>query len=71
MARGLTNRQIAATLSIGERTVGTHLTNILGKLGFATRAQIAAWAVARAAASGRPGLTRHRRARADVLRRTT
>lgn len=46
VARGLSNRQIAGELFIGERTVETHVSNILGKLGVATRAQIAAWSVA-------------------------
>jgi DNA-binding CsgD family transcriptional regulator len=45
VARGLTNRQIAHTLSIGERTVETHVSNALGKLGFTSRAQLAAWVV--------------------------
>ncbi|HZO32361.1 MAG TPA: LuxR C-terminal-related transcriptional regulator [Chloroflexota bacterium] len=45
MARGLTNRQIADTLVISERTASTHITNILGKLGFVNRAQVAAWVV--------------------------
>jgi non-specific serine/threonine protein kinase len=43
-ARGLSNRQIAEALAIGERTVETHMTNVLGKLGFATRSQLIAWA---------------------------
>lgn len=47
IARGLTNRQIAARLFIGERTVEYHTAAILRKLGFATRAGIAAWAAAR------------------------
>ncbi|HEX5505849.1 MAG TPA: AAA family ATPase [Thermomicrobiales bacterium] len=46
VARGLSNRDIAAALSIGERTVETHVGNVLGKLGFGSRAQIAAWVVA-------------------------
>ena len=45
VARGLTNRQIAAELVIAERTADTHVANILGKLGFGARAQVAAWAV--------------------------
>jgi non-specific serine/threonine protein kinase len=45
VARGLTNRQIAEELVIAERTAGTHVANILNKLGFTARAQIAAWAV--------------------------
>jgi DNA-binding CsgD family transcriptional regulator len=47
VARGLTNRQTAAELVISERTVDGHVASILSKLGFATRAQIAAWAVQR------------------------
>ena len=48
IARGLTNKQIAAELVIAEGTAGRHVSNILGKLGFATRAQVAAWAAGRA-----------------------
>jgi DNA-binding CsgD family transcriptional regulator len=43
VGRGLTNRQIAEELSISERTVDAHLRKILKKLGFGSRAQIAAW----------------------------
>ena len=46
VARGLTNRDIAQALFIGERTVETHVGNVLGKLGFGSRAQIAAWVMA-------------------------
>jgi DNA-binding NarL/FixJ family response regulator len=45
VARGLTNRQIAGNLDVAERTVDTHVEHILNKLGFGSRAQIAAWAV--------------------------
>lgn len=45
IAGGKSNRDIAAALVIGERTATTHVSNILTKLGFASRAQIAAWAV--------------------------
>lgn len=44
IARGLTNRQIASELFISERTVDTYVENVLNKLGFDKRAQIAAWA---------------------------
>ena len=44
VAEGLTNRQIAARLVISERTAGNHVAHILTKLGFTSRAQIAAWA---------------------------
>jgi DNA-binding CsgD family transcriptional regulator/tetratricopeptide (TPR) repeat protein len=43
IADGLTNKQIGARLFISERTVETHVRSILNKLGFNTRAQIAAW----------------------------
>jgi DNA-binding CsgD family transcriptional regulator len=43
VAKGLTNRQIAERLVISERTAENHVQNILAKLGFATRSQIAAW----------------------------
>lgn len=46
VARHLSNRDIADRLSIGERTVETHVGHILGKLGFASRAEIASWAAA-------------------------
>lgn len=41
----MSNREIADTLVVGERTVETHVSNILNKLGFNSRTQIAAWAV--------------------------
>jgi DNA-binding CsgD family transcriptional regulator/tetratricopeptide (TPR) repeat protein len=46
VAQGKSNREIADTLVVAERTVETHVSNILGKLGFSRRGQIAAWAVA-------------------------
>jgi non-specific serine/threonine protein kinase len=46
IARGLTNRAIAAALVISERTVETHVSNILGKLRLEARSQLAVWAVA-------------------------
>jgi DNA-binding CsgD family transcriptional regulator len=45
IARGKTNREIADLLVISERTAEGHVNNILGKLGFTSRAQIAAWVV--------------------------
>jgi DNA-binding CsgD family transcriptional regulator/tetratricopeptide (TPR) repeat protein len=45
VARGLTNREIARTLFLSERTAENHVQHILTKLGFGARAQIAAWAV--------------------------
>ena len=43
VAEGLTNKQIGARLFISERTVDSHVQSILNKLGFNSRAQIAAW----------------------------
>lgn len=42
---GRTNRQIAAELFISESTAGVHVSNILGKLGVATRTEAAGVAV--------------------------
>jgi DNA-binding NarL/FixJ family response regulator len=44
VAQGLSNRGIAEALVISERTAQNHVQHILGKLGYANRAQIAAWA---------------------------
>ena len=45
IAEGRSNREIADALVVGERTVETHVSNVLAKLGFTSRAQVAAWAV--------------------------
>jgi DNA-binding NarL/FixJ family response regulator len=42
---GRANKEIAAELSISERTARTHVSNILRKLGLASRTQAALWAV--------------------------
>jgi DNA-binding CsgD family transcriptional regulator len=47
ITQGKTSREIAALLVISERTAEVHVSHILGKLGFTSRAQIAAWAVQR------------------------
>jgi DNA-binding CsgD family transcriptional regulator len=52
VARGLSNREIALALSVSQRTAAAHIGNILAKLHFGTRAQIASWATARGLASG-------------------
>jgi DNA-binding CsgD family transcriptional regulator/streptogramin lyase len=49
VADGLTNRAIAERLFISERTVDGHLEHIREKLGVTSRAQVAAWYVARPA----------------------
>lgn len=47
------NREIADMLVLSERTIETHVSNIMFKLGFTSRKQIATWAIER-------GLTNHR-----------
>ncbi|MBO4253106.1 LuxR family transcriptional regulator [Streptomyces griseorubiginosus] len=47
VARGMTNRRIAAELVLSPRTVDNHVNRILTKLGFSSRAEIAAWWAAR------------------------
>ncbi|HUE76157.1 MAG TPA: LuxR C-terminal-related transcriptional regulator, partial [Chloroflexota bacterium] len=44
IARGHTNRQIAAELIIAEGTAANHVVHILDKLGYNARSQIAVWA---------------------------
>jgi DNA-binding CsgD family transcriptional regulator len=43
VAAGLSNKEIAEKLVIGERTAEGHVERILGKLGFRSRSQIASW----------------------------
>jgi DNA-binding NarL/FixJ family response regulator len=52
VAAGLSNRQIAETLSISERTVKFHVTAIFNKLGAENRAQAVALAAERGLLSG-------------------
>jgi len=47
VARGLSNKEIAATLVISQRTAESHVEHILAKLGFSNRSQVAAWVAAR------------------------
>ena len=47
MAEGWTNNRIATELTLSERTVRFHLTNIYDKLGVASRAEAISWAIKR------------------------
>jgi DNA-binding NarL/FixJ family response regulator len=52
VAEGASNRQIAATLVVSERTARTHVSAILSKLGLVSRTQAALWAVREGLAPG-------------------
>ncbi|WP_280473996.1 protein kinase domain-containing protein [Nocardia asiatica] len=52
VSQGLTNKQIAAKLVLSQRTTQGHVEHILSKLGFNSRAQIAAWIVDEAQREG-------------------
>jgi DNA-binding NarL/FixJ family response regulator len=45
VARGMSNKEIAAELFLTERTARTYVSNILGKLGLQSRTQAALWAI--------------------------
>ena len=45
VARGLSNREIAAALNIAEKTVANHVDHIMTKLELRSRTRIAVWAV--------------------------
>jgi DNA-binding NarL/FixJ family response regulator len=45
LAQGLSNKEIGRSLQIGEKTVKTHVSNILSKLGVPSRTQAALFAV--------------------------
>lgn len=47
VARGMTNRQIAAELTLSRHTVANHVARILSKLGVDSRSHITAWVVER------------------------
>ena len=54
MAEGLTNKEIAWRLAIGQRTAESHVERITTKLGFHSRVQIAAWATQHGTAPSEP-----------------
>jgi len=61
VAQGKSNRAIARSLGIGERTVEGYVAAALSKLGFASRSQIAVWAAEQGLAGPEPGAGRTRR----------
>ena len=46
VAAGRSNKEVAAQLVISQRTAEGHVERILTKLGFTSRAQVAAWVAA-------------------------
>ena len=56
VAQGKSNRAIADELVVGVSTVEAHITRIFTKLGFSSRAQIAAWAVDKGLAQALQGV---------------
>ncbi len=54
LGRGLTNRQLAAELFVSEKTVKTHVSNLLAKLRLTDRTQAALFAVRAGVADPRP-----------------
>jgi non-specific serine/threonine protein kinase len=53
VARAFTNKEIAAELVITERTAINHVENILTRLGFHSRVQVAAWAAQQGLLNGK------------------
>lgn len=45
IARGMSNKAIADELVISPATAARHVANILGKLGFSSRTQVATWVI--------------------------
>src|SRR2546430_3488047 len=62
VASGLSNREIGKRLFIAERTAEGHLEQIRNKLGFHSRAQVAAWAVSNGLVVGTAGVVAPRSA---------
>jgi DNA-binding NarL/FixJ family response regulator len=45
VARGLANREIAQQMNVSQRTVESHVSNMLGKTGLSNRTELARWAI--------------------------
>ncbi|MDQ6882769.1 MAG: LuxR C-terminal-related transcriptional regulator [Candidatus Dormibacteraeota bacterium] len=54
MALGFTNAAAGVRLSVSSATISSHAAHILAKLGFRSRAQVAAWVVAQRLAAASP-----------------
>jgi DNA-binding NarL/FixJ family response regulator len=47
VARGMANKEIADELHVSQRTVESHVSNMLGKTGLSNRTELARWAIER------------------------
>ncbi|MFM7450405.1 MAG: response regulator transcription factor [Leptolyngbyaceae cyanobacterium] len=45
VARGMANREIADALNVSQRTIESHVSNMLGKTGLHNRTELARWAI--------------------------
>lgn len=45
VARGMANREIAEDLNVSQRTIESHVSNMLGKTGLHNRTELARWAI--------------------------
>jgi DNA-binding NarL/FixJ family response regulator len=45
VARGMANREIALELQVSQRTIESHVSNMLGKTGLHNRTELARWAI--------------------------
>jgi DNA-binding NarL/FixJ family response regulator len=45
VARGLANREIALQMNVSQRTIESHVSNMLGKTGLSNRTELARWAI--------------------------
>lgn len=45
VARGMANREIAESLEVSQRTIESHVSNMLGKTGLHNRTELARWAI--------------------------
>jgi len=45
VARGMANREIADQMNVSQRTIESHVSNMLGKTGLHNRTELARWAI--------------------------
>lgn len=45
VARGMSNREIAEVMGVSQRTVESHVSNMLSKTGLHNRTELARWAL--------------------------